>query len=365
MAKREKKKDNKKKLLLLIVLLALTVALLSTATYAWFISNKTVSIDSLDVQARTANGLEISADAIDWGVSINKGNLISNGWGGHKNQLPDILDHVSTVGNMHVDSGQNYMELFDGNVAIACSGTILDDGTCSGTEFYTLTATTTNEINCYDSNGDEPVSDASKCNGKTYVAFDVFLKVTSDAELYLGRNAGVRKVGDNDYGIQNATRVAFVYRGHLTTDEYYVDGTAGQEAAQALNAGPNDTDPAVVYIWEPNTDTHTRAGIASANTYFGTTISSTTGAAQVDYYGLKEAFDTPINLTQTNSSTHVQLVNPDISTTANHDMEDTGIFLKAGVTKFRVYFWVEGQDVDAENNATGHDMVLNIELSIY
>ena len=56
MAKREKK-NNKKRLLLLIVLLMVTVIMLSTATYAWFISNKTVSVDSIDVQARTSNGL--------------------------------------------------------------------------------------------------------------------------------------------------------------------------------------------------------------------------------------------------------------------------------------------------------------------
>jgi flagellar basal body-associated protein FliL len=84
MAKREKK-NNKKRLLLLIVLLMITAIMLSTATYAWFISNKTVSVDSLDVQARTSNGLEISADAVNWGVSINKANLISNSWAGHRN----------------------------------------------------------------------------------------------------------------------------------------------------------------------------------------------------------------------------------------------------------------------------------------
>ena len=37
--------------------------------------------------------------------------------------------------------------------------------------------------------------------------------------------------------------------------------------------------------------------------------------------------------------------------------------LQPGVTKFRVYMWLEGQDVDCENGATGTDISFNIELS--
>ena len=245
MAKTEKKKDNKRRLLLLIVLLMVTVVLLSSATYAWFISNKTVSIDSLDVQARTANGLEISADALNWGVSINKGNLIENAWDDHENQLPDILDHVSTVGNVYTNTGsKNYMEMFDGNVEITCNGTINANGTCNGSEIYTLTTSRSTEINCYDSNGTQTVPDSKKCNGQTFVAFDIFLKVTNDANLYLGANSGVtRNLNENtDYGIQNATRVAFLYRGHLDTADYYTDVPEdGVLAARQLNASATDT----------------------------------------------------------------------------------------------------------------------------
>ena len=364
MAKTEKKKSNKKRLLLLIVLLVVTILMLSTATYAWFISNKTVSVDSLEVQARTANGLEISADAVNWGVSINKANLITNEWGDRRNQLPDILDHVSTVGNMHVDGGQNYMELFDGNVEITCNGTVTN-GVCNGTEVYSLTTAATSEAKCYDSNGNETVADENKCNGKTFVAFDIFLKVTNDANLQLGANAGVT-FQDDDFGIQNATRVAFVYRGHLSNDEYYTDNPDdGILAARALNASKSDSDPAKVYIWEPNADTHTSAGAAAARQFYGINgLVSGSQQAPVEYYGVNQAFDTAVNLTQTNSSAYVSKVTPDIITYKNHGATDMHIQLKSGVTKFRVYFWVEGQDVDTENNATGHDMKLDIELSI-
>ena len=38
--------------------------------------------------------------------------------------------------------------------------------------------------------------------------------------------------------------------------------------------------------------------------------------------------------------------------------------LAAGITKVRVYMWIEGQDIDCENNASGTDITYNIELSI-
>lgn len=370
MAKTEKKKDNKKRLLLLIVLLVLTLILVTTSTYAWFISNKTVSIDSLDVQARTANGLEISADALNWGVSINKGNLIENAWDEHENQLPDILDHVSSVGTIYTRTdGKNYVEMFDGNVEISCIGDTNDDGSCAGTETYTLKTTKSTEVNCYDSNGTQTVPDSKKCNGQTFVAFDIFLKVTNDANLFLGTNSGVKRnlTENTDYGIQNATRVAFLYRGHLATADYYTENAEdGVLAARNLNAGTTGDDAASVVIWEPNAGSHTATGVAAARQFYNVTSLNSTSANQapVEYYGVNQAFDTAVNLTETNASSYTTLVTPGIITNAEHGVTSTGIKLKAGVTKFRVYFWVEGQDVDTENNATGHNMSLNIELSI-
>ena len=38
--------------------------------------------------------------------------------------------------------------------------------------------------------------------------------------------------------------------------------------------------------------------------------------------------------------------------------------LSAGVTKVRVYMWIEGQDVDCENNASGTDISYNLQFTI-
>ena len=38
--------------------------------------------------------------------------------------------------------------------------------------------------------------------------------------------------------------------------------------------------------------------------------------------------------------------------------------IPAGITKVRVYMWLEGQDVDMENNASASKLSYNLELSM-
>ena len=63
-------------------------------------------------------------------------------------------------------------------------------------------------------------------------------------------------------------------------------------------------------------------------------------------------------------TTNTAEVTPSVVTPENY----TGAYqqvvrLEAGVTKIRVYMWVEGQDVDCENNASGTDISYNVQLS--
>ena len=39
--------------------------------------------------------------------------------------------------------------------------------------------------------------------------------------------------------------------------------------------------------------------------------------------------------------------------------------LPAGITKVRVYMWIEGQDVDCENNASGGNINYNLQFTIH
>lgn len=365
MKKNEKRKSSKNRLLLLILLLCLSAILLTVGTYAWFTSNKVVDVTDLEVNVRAVNGLEISADAVDWGVRLTKESLIK-GYQGDTNQLPDILGATSTTGTV----SNHLLDMFNGSVSTSCE----DGSTSCDNPKYRLTTSTSSEIKCYDSNGiSENDGTQSKCTGKQYMAFDIFLKVDSDAELFLTANANVFNTSPYDMGIKNSTRVAFVVQGHIpyadyrdgVNDEDTVATIDGSTAAQVLK-GATDED---VVIWEPNYNAHTASGVSAAKKYYG--IDTTTESSQLAYEGvltnIAAGSDDFVSLTETNSTKWPQYfkkVTPDIATTTDHTGATTTLTLKSGVTKVRVYFWVEGQDVDAENDATGSDMKLNLEFSI-
>lgn len=369
MAKNEKRnRDNgRRRLLLLILLLALTLCVATFSTYAWFTSNKKVNVDDLDVDVRAVNGLEISADAINWGVKIDKDDLISNAWTGHKNQLPDSLGHASSAKNLTSD---NLLQMFDGVVATNCP----DGGTDCDNPTYTLTTSSASESRCYDSDGQHNSNSSAvpKCSSldKHLMAFDIFLKVDRDGTtLYLTENANVANTSVDDLGIKNTARVAFVVQGNISSLDYRngVNGVEGYTVAQNLQNGEQ------VIFWEPNFDEHTIAGVAAARQFYDIEgITAGTGNSALAYDGVTAAIPTnsPIPLNETRASLHSSYFAPvsiDITSPAKDNervRQSSKIVLNNGVTKVRVYFWVEGQDVDTENTATGSNMKLNLEFSI-
>lgn len=38
--------------------------------------------------------------------------------------------------------------------------------------------------------------------------------------------------------------------------------------------------------------------------------------------------------------------------------------LKAGITKVRLYMWIEGQDVDCEDDASGSNIAFDLQLTV-
>ena len=406
MKKNHKKKNHKSRLLLLLMLLLLSAVILTSATYAWFTSNKTVNVADLNVDVRAVNGLEISADAETWGFMIDKDDLI----GGYdstlnKNQLPTILTAVSTAG----DVTGGFMDMYNGVVATKCedgftaSGSVCiqsydatesvdGDGqpiyTCpkggelSGTKCiitgdsdYALSTTKTADRKCYDQKLDGTANDGaivSKCDSSNayYMAFDIFLKVDKGTKLYLTENAGVFNTASTDSGIKNTTRVAFITQGNIDSDSYY-NGTqdgdgndiTGPQAARELLNGTK------AIIWEPNYDTHTISGITAAQTYYGITNLKTSGSSLQAYEGVYTEFnDVPLvqsSLSEEERAQYFKKVAVHLTSEADNKVKiDTGIYLTAGVTKVRVYYWVEGQDVDTENNASGSSMKLALEFTI-
>ena len=115
-------------------------------------------------------------------------------------------------------------------------------------------------------------------------------------------------------------------------------------------------------IWEPNNNAHTTSGIANAANNYGISIDATSVVA--NYQGVNAiipvAANVPLNSSDT---TYFQTVTPTIKTGTAPTGTSTLFTINAGITKVRIYAWVEGQDVDCENDASGTDVTFNIKFT--
>ena len=308
--------------------------MLATSTYAWFTSNKTVSVNSIKVNIDAKNGIQISADGTTWKSIVQTSDLTgvhATTYTTSVNQIPNILEPVSTAG---IPDNNGRLPMY--------YGTIITSESAQNNGQYILTATKSNEV------------DGS--SGQ-FIAFDLFFKVNTDTQVYLTTNSGVTTEDTPDTGIKNASRIAFVNLGHTT---------AGDTVAniQALNAG----ESAQVYLWEPNYDIHTAAGVANARDVYGITTAQT-GGSLLPYSGI--IADIPsssdVLLGEATQSAHGTLfkdVTPTYKTVAGFDKYVQIFTLTGGITKYRIYMWVEGQDVDCENGASGGNINYDLQFSI-
>ena len=314
-----------------VIVLLLMAVLLMASSYAWFTSNQVVTISSLDVSVQARNGLQISVDGTNWKAVLQNQDIIdaSKTYTAAVNQIPTELEPVSTAGD--VDAATGFMNMFYGSVE------------ADGNDFK-LSATKDTETNA--------------TSGK-FIAFDIFLRVDTDTQVYLSRNSNVSYTGTADRGLQNAARVAFVEQGNTPVGSDLAD-------IQALKA----VDSTGVHIWEPNYDVHTAAAVSHAYDTYGLTI-STADEAVVPYDGIKAviAKENGVLLADANATDNplsFATVTTEYRTPAAFASADTNqqIFnLAAGITKIRIYMWIEGQDVDCENNASGADIAYNIQIT--
>lgn len=326
MSKKTKKdkKDAKSSILLLLILAIVLIA----STYAWFTSNQTVTVQQLEVNVEARNGLQISTDAINWKSTLTTQDLaqtaVAATYPTNVNQIPKTMEPVSTAGN--ITNGR--LDMFHG---------VADPNDATGE--FDLTAT--------------KQTDTQGVDGK-YIAFDIFLQVNTPTDIKLSTNSSVVAVGDSK-GLENASRVGLLKQGNVAP------GTS-HTVAQALNNGTAEN----LFLWEPNSDVHTAAGVTNAFSVYG--ISTTeTGATPLAYNGIIKEFDKAAGVTIKNTKnqpTYFKAVTPSLVTPKVLAADQAYTRLEAGITKVRVYMWVEGEDVDCENNASGIDIGYNLQFTI-
>ena len=64
------KKQKKSNLKVSLLLLLLAAVLLISSTYAWFVTNNTAKVSTINVKVETVEGLQISTDAAAWKAEI-------------------------------------------------------------------------------------------------------------------------------------------------------------------------------------------------------------------------------------------------------------------------------------------------------
>lgn len=334
-------KASKQKLNNLLMILLLTAVLLIMSTYAWFTANRTVNIDAIDVKVATSSGLQISADGIEWKTVLTKDDVVNayKTYTTSVNQLPSIMAPISSA--MELDSN-GHLKMFFGSVEA-------DMNTSSSTySEYLLTTSLQTDVES------STVITNGEFDKGYYMAFDVFLKVETAAnELYM---SGTVTEPTTYKGLENAARIA------LVKSATSVETDASTAEIQGIS-----TVGGTVMSWEPNADTHTQNGVNNAAALGWATLSVGSGNPAVIYDGSSgEVSDVILSeATAAMNPTAFSTVTPTWTTT-KAEVPNLSINggLDKGVTKVRLYFWIEGQDVDCENNASGTDVQFDLSFSL-
>ena len=353
------KKQKKSNLKISLLLLLLAAVLLISSTYAWFIANNQVQVGTLQVEVKAVEGIQISEDAISWDASIDATDLktATDLYTGAVNQLPIVMRPVSTAADAAQIAGGK-LPMFLGDVQ--------SKNDEKGNPYNVLTATAQTEEHMLGTTGEET---------KYYIAFDMFLKYDgADAtkSIYAQGGSGATFAateGDNTTKyLERATRIAFIKQGTVASG-------AGAAAAQGLSYNTTEDGTKGFYLWEPNCDQHTDTAKTTAQGYYGINPASIT-TAPVAYSGVKagitNANDVKIDAAAAapkywnESSYGDYFKNAPAAriTTVEGFTTNTKLFdITPGITKIRVYMWVEGQDIDCINEASGTNIKFDLKLT--
>ena len=327
-------KKHKRKLVFLFIWFFFITIFLSTVTYAWFTSNRIVDLRFFDIHVETDGGLEISENAIDWKneVTVEELKNAYKTYPSSLNQIPGTMKPMSSGGML---DSNGYLNLFYGQADSA-----------GGKDFY---LSTYRKI-------EERTTEVS--NNGDFIVFDIFFKTTTPKSLYLNSESYVLPKDESEsIGIENSARIAFIK-----------EGTASLETNIGTVQSMKTTNENNVFFWEPNYDVHTEHGVTNALKTYNLTVPQTNAEA-LRYDGVIGTVNNTakIKLGDANSTNHPSLfrkVDVDIYTKKEYDKNILICELDKGITKFRVYMWLEGQDVDSENKASHGDITYFLEFTL-
>ena len=316
--------------LMLLVTFFLGVLLIFSA-YAWFQASLDVQVKFINLVVSKKNGLFISLDGIDFGssVEISKDSLINE----LKTRYPNNTSQWANYGLYPISSNgipNSNTDIFD---MYHASNFEVDPISNKG---YLTTRKSLEKGISID---------------KNYIAFDLFLKNITGSpvsdNLYIDEGTNiVIDEGETEQirGLINSARIGFVKVGT-------VDIEATVDEIQNIECNNN----CEMVIYEPNATNHTDLSIERAKKYGvnlldGQYFPTYSVVNSMNFYDISGVVKGNIN-----ENFKLQITRPNI---------ERPIFqIPDGITKIRVYVWLEGQDIDSlETRSEGADVSILINL---
>ena len=274
-------RNSRKKLNALILLVAFTAILLIVSTYAWFSTQKNVTLSGLEGKVNVAEGLQISLDALNWANSIDL------------SKTEDYFAQTNKDLQLDGTEGKEKMTLEHpyANRTNIIPGELLPASTTAQDEEGIGLA----DLNFYRGENTEgiklAVGNTALKNDKTsgFYAIDFFLQNSSAATatkndiLQLTGNSVVslKTTSKATTGLQNTLRVAFAIFDYDTAKATQVTVNETPSQSQILEATTGDARKITnVAIWEPNAS---GAALKEGGEPAGTGDAIATYAAHVTY----------------------------------------------------------------------------------
>lgn len=298
-----KKTFKKRAFISAIAMLIVSAIVLTSATYAWFSMAKRVEVESMELNVTSPEGIQISANTSAFTTKLTVDDIkgaSSTRFTAYEGNINNVPETVKPSSSTFATSGF-LPKFFDGSIN--------DQG----------------KMDVY----------AREDVGSGFVAFDLFIKVKAATTVKFGSST---VTCDANTELPTAMRIALVKCGTVAEKA---------DAATIKSVLPGNALGSKV-IYEPDASLHTAAATALG----ASGVMETKG---IQTAGLNIATNKPFTNTISGAA-----INATIATVA----KDAKIDVNAGITRMRVYMWMEGNDVDCANDVAGATINFNLVLEI-
>lgn len=298
-----KKTFKKRAFISAIAMLIVSAIVLTSATYAWFSMAKRVEVESMELNVTSPEGIQISANTSAFTTKLTVDDIkgaSSTRFTAYEGNINNIPETVKPSSSAFATSGF-LPKFFDGSIN--------DQG----------------KMDVY----------ARDDVGSGFVAFDLFIKVKAATTVKFGSSTVTCEANPE---LPTAMRIALVRCGTVAEKA---------DAATIKSVLPGNA-PGLKVIYELDASSHTAAATALG----ASGVMETKG---IQSAGLNIATNNPFTNTINGAA-----INATIATAASAAKID----VNAGITRVRVYMWMEGNDVDCANDVAGATINFNLVLEI-